>query len=310
MMDYHIPVLLQESIDGLQLKPDGIYVDATFGGGGHSREILRTLKTGLLIAFDQDPDSKASQIQDERFLFIRHNFRYLGNFLRYYGIEQIDGLLADLGVSSHQIDSPERGFSYRFDAELDMRMNPGSGETASDVLSNRSGPELENIFRKYGELPAASLLASRIVAYREKRALITVGNLTEAIGDALPKKFQAGFLSKLFQALRIEVNQELECLEELLAQGTGWLKTEGRLVIISYHSLEDRMVKNFIRAGNAEGHVEKDLFGNFYTPLKAVNRNVIVPSEEEIRKNSRARSARMRIAEKVNPDEWNRKRKI
>ncbi|HDJ32740.1 MAG TPA: 16S rRNA (cytosine(1402)-N(4))-methyltransferase RsmH [Bacteroidetes bacterium] len=298
-MDYHIPVLLQESIDGLRLKPEGVYVDATFGGGGHSREILKNLKTGRLIAFDQDPESKADHVHDERFLFVRHNFRYLKNFLRWFGFEQVDGVLADLGVSSHQLDSPERGFSYREDTALDMRMNPYILESAADVLNSRPEDELKWIFRNYGELPRAGELAAKIVAFRAVRPLATVGHLMEALEGSLPAERQAKYLSRLFQAIRIEVNQELECLKELLEQCTEVIRPGGRLVVITYHSLEDRMVKNFIRSGNTRGIIEKDLYGHFTCPFRPVNRRVIIPDRDEIRRNKRARSAKLRIAERV-----------
>ena len=298
-MDYHIPVLLQESIDGLQLKPEGVYVDVIFGGGGHSREILKNLKTGRLIAFDQDPASKADHIHDERFLFVRHNFRYLKNFLRWFGFEQVDGVLADLGVSSHQLDSPGRGFSYREDTELDMRMNTYALESAADVLNNRPEDELKRIFRNYGELPRAAELAAKIVAFRAVHPLATVGHLLEAIEGLMPAERQAKYLSRLFQAIRIEVNQELECLKEMLEQCAEVIRPGGRLVVITYHSLEDRMVKNFIRSGNIRGIIEKDLYGHYACPFRAINRRVIIPDRDEIRRNKRARSAKLRIAERV-----------
>lgn len=298
-MEYHIPVLLQECIDGLQLKPDGVYVDATFGGGGHSREILKNLKTGRLIAFDQDPESKADYIHDERFLFVRHNFRYLKNFLRWFGFQYVDGVLADLGVSSHQLDSPGRGFSYREDTELDMRMNTYAMESAADVLNNRPEEELKRIFRNYGELPRAAELAEKIVAFRAVHPLKTVGHLLKAIEGLMPAERQAKYLSRLFQAIRIEVNRELECLKELLEQCTQVIRPGGRLVVITYHSLEDRMVKNFVRSGNIRGMIEKDLYGHYTCPFRAVNRRVIVPHRDELRKNKRARSAKLRIAERV-----------
>ncbi len=299
-MKYHTPVLLQESINGLQLKPDGIYVDATFGGGGHSREILKAIKTGRLIAFDQDADSKANQIHDERFLFINHNFRYLKNFLKWKGYARVDGVLADLGVSSHQLDEPGRGFSYRVNAPLDMRMNPGAPETAADVLQNRSPAELEKIFRNYGELSNARSLAAKIEAYRAGSPVRKVEDLLAALEGALPANQQAKYLSRLFQALRIEVNHELECLEELLEQCVEMIRPGGRLVVITYHSLEDRIVKNFFRSGNTEGKIEKDLFGHYQLPFEQLNRKVIVPGTGEIGQNKRARSARLRIAERTN----------
>ena len=298
-MSYHIPVLLQESVSGLQVKHDGVYVDATFGGGGHSGEILKYLKTGRLVAFDQDPDAKANQIQNERFLFIPHNFRYLKNFLKWHGVDCIDGLLADLGVSSHHLDDPSRGFSYRYDAELDMRMNPAAQGSARDILMTRTEEDLRIIFRRYGELPNAAMLAGKIVRYRGSGNIQTVGDLTRALSGALPKTQQAKYLSKLFQALRIEVNHEMECLEELLMQCVELVKPGGRLVVITYHSLEDRMVKNFIRSGNMDGIIDKDLYGNYRVPFEQVNRKVIVPGKDELKTNRRARSAKLRIAERT-----------
>ncbi len=296
---YHIPVLLKASVDGLNIQPQGTYVDLTFGGGGHSREILSRLGTnGRLVVFDQDENAYNNRPDDERLIFVRHNFRYLSNFLRYLDIEQVDGILGDLGVSSHHFDAPERGFSFRFDAPLDMRMGKGIAITAAQIVNNYSEQELIRIFTHYGEIKKTYRLVREIVAARGASPIQTTGEL-RAIGErmVIPSE-QSKFLAQVFQALRIEVNGEMDVLKELLTQTIDVIKPGGRLVVISYHSLEDRMVKNLIRSGNCEqGEAEKDLYGQTHTPFWAVNRKVIVPDDEEIALNSRARSARLRIAE-------------
>jgi 16S rRNA (cytosine1402-N4)-methyltransferase len=297
-MEYHLPVLLEQSVDGLNIKPDGVYVDATFGGGGHSREILKRLKDGRLIAFDQDEDALGNVPDDDRIIFVRHNFRFLRNFLRYHGFQKIDGLIADLGVSSHHFDSPRRGFSFRFDAELDMRMNANADFSAKDVINSYSADDLTRVFRQYGELKNAGSLGRAIVACREKKALNAIRDLLEAISECLPRYNENQYLAKVFQSIRIEVNREIEYLKELLVQAAEALVKGGRLSVISYHSLEDRLVKNFIRTGGFGKETETDLYGNVIRPLVPVNRQAIRPDEEEIQKNSRARSARLRIGEK------------
>ena len=297
-MEYHIPVLLNESVNGLEIKSDGDYVDVTFGGGGHSREIFNRLQTGRLFAFDQDEDAAANIIHSDRFFFIRHNFKYIRNFLKHHGVEQVDGILADLGVSSHDFDVAERGFSFRFDGDLDMRMNRDSSFTAADIINSFSEEELRNVFREYGEIDNAGRLAKQLVSARSNNPVKTIGEFREIIAPCVPKALESKYLAKVFQALRIETNKEMEVLREFLEQSIGLLKPGGRLVVITYHSLEDRMVKNFIRSGDFSGKQEKDFFGNVESPLTAVNRKVIVPSDEEIEKNPRARSAKLRIAEK------------
>lgn len=297
-MEYHQPVLLKESIEGLNIKPDGIYVDATFGGGGHSKEILKNLKSGKLVGFDQDEDALANVPKDERFIFVHHNFRFLKNFLKFHEIAAIDGLIADLGVSSHHFDTPHRGFSFRFNSDLDMRMNSDAGFSARDLVNTYSQEQLTYIFREYGEIHNAKMLASRIISARNTGPLNEIRDLLEAIGDCMPRKNENQYLAKIFQAIRIEVNKEIENLKEMLMQAANLLKPEGRLVVISYHSLEDRITKNFMRSGRFEGDIETDEFGNMQRPLDPVNRKVIVPSEEEIKTNSRSRSAKLRIAVK------------
>jgi 16S rRNA (cytosine1402-N4)-methyltransferase len=296
--EYHIPVLLTESVDGLEIKANGDYVDVTFGGGGHSREILSRLKMGRLFAFDQDEDAAANVIHDERFFFIRHNFKYIRNFLRYYEVEQVDGILADLGVSSHDFDVAERGFSFRFDGDLDMRMNRDSSQSAADIVNTFSEDQLRTIFREYGEIDNAGRLAKQLVSARDAKQVKTIEQFKEAIAPCVPKFQESKYLAKVFQALRIETNKEMDVLHEFLEQSIQLLKPGGRLVIITYHSLEDRMVKNFIKSGDFSGKQEKDFFGNVESPLVAINRKVIVPDEEEIERNPRARSAKLRIAEK------------
>lgn len=296
--DYHVPVLLNESVGGLEIKADGDYVDVTFGGGGHSREIFSRLKTGRLFAFDQDEDAAANVIDSERFFFIRHNFKYIRNFLRYYGLEQVDGILADLGVSSHDFDVAERGFSFRFDGDLDMRMNRDALQTAADLVNSYSEDQLRQVFRDYGEIDNAGRLAKQLVSARSETPVKTIAQFREAIAPCVPKFQESKYLAKVFQALRIETNHEMDVLNEFLEQSIELLKPGGRLVVITYHSLEDRMVKNFIKSGDFSGKQEQDFFGNVAAPLIAINRKVIVPSEEEIEQNPRARSAKLRIAEK------------
>jgi len=299
MVIYHLPALLNESIAGLNLRPEGIYVDVTFGGGGHSRAILDQLTSGRLIAFDQDTDAAANTIIDERFTLLNQNFRYLKNNLRYLGITAIDGLIADLGVSFHQFDEQERGFSFRSDAELDMRMNRNAQVKASDILRTYGEDKLADVFYKYGELTNSRKLASAIVKARAAKPVKTVSDLMAALSGLFPSWEENKFYARLFQSLRIEVNHEMESLTEMLQQALELLKPGGRMAVITYHSLEDRLVKNFIRTGNFEGESEKDFYGNMTTPFRAVNRKVIVPTEDEIAENSRARSARLRIAEKI-----------
>lgn len=296
--EYHIPVLLSESVNGLDIKSYGDYVDVTFGGGGHSREIFSKLETGRLFAFDQDEDAAANIIQNDRFFFIRHNFKYIRNFLKHYGVEQVDGILADLGVSSHDFDVAERGFSFRFDGDLDMRMNRDSSITAADIVNSYSEDELRRVFREYGEIDNAGRLAKQLVSARSNKPVKTIGEFRDVIAHCVPKALESKYLAKVFQALRIETNKEMDVLHEFLEQSIGLLKPGGRLVVITYHSLEDRMVKNFIRSGDFSGKQKKDFFGNVEAPLIAVNRKVIVPSDEEIERNPRARSAKLRIAEK------------
>ena len=300
MTDYHIPALLHESIDGLNIQPNGTYVDVTFGGGGHSKEILTRLGDGgKLYGFDQDVEAYENVLNDDRFVFVRSNFRYLSNFLQYYQVEKVDGILADLGVSSHHFDDEERGFSFRFDSLLDMRMNRSSKLTAADVLNNYDEEQLSNLFYLYGELRMARKIASAIVFARQKKPIATVNEFLEIMDRFTYRDREKKVLAQAFQALRIEVNQELDALKEMLQQSVDCLATGGRLCVISYHSLEDRMVKNFFRSGNIEGEVEKDFYGNPLTNLKIINRKVIIPSEEEQRVNPRSRSAKLRIAEKI-----------
>jgi len=299
MIIYHLPALLTESIAGLNLRPDGIYVDVTFGGGGHSRAILDQLTSGRLIAFDQDTDAAANSISDERFTLLNQNFRYLKNNLRLLGISTIDGLIADLGVSFHQFDEQERGFSFRSDAELDMRMNRQSAVKASDILRTYEEEKLADVFYKYGELTNSRKLAAALVKARAARPVKTVSELMTALTGLVPPWEENKFYAKLFQSLRIEVNHEMDALTEMLTQALQMLKPGGRLAVITYHSLEDRLVKNFFRSGNFEGTSDKDFYGNVSTPFRMINRKVIVPAEDEIAANSRARSARLRIAEKL-----------
>ena len=296
---YHIPVLLEESIDGLNLKKGGIYVDVTFGGGGHSKEILRRMdKSCRLYSFDQDEDAERNIVRDDRFTFIRSNFRYLKSFLRYYGVNEVDGILADLGVSSHHFDDSERGFSFRFDGKLDMRMNKRAGTTAADIVNSYDEEKLADIFYLYGELKNSRKLASVIVKRRSVKPFDTIGDFLETVKPLYGKEREKKEMAKVFQALRIEVNQEMEALKEMLYSATEMLKPGGRLSVITYHSLEDRMVKNIMKTGNVEGKMEQDFFGNINTPYKTINNKVIVPDNNEIETNPRSRSAKLRIAEK------------
>ena len=308
---YHVPVLLKESVDGLGIKPDGVYVDVTFGGGGHSRVILSRLGAeGHLYSFDQDEDAEQNIVNDERFTFVRSNFRYLKNWMRYYGVEEIDGLLADLGVSSHHFDDETRGFSFRFDVPLDMRMNKRSGMTAADIVNNYSEEQLSDIFYIYGELKNARRIAAAIVKARAGKRIETTSELIQLTMDNVPSSMFNGQCSmfngqwkkdaaKLFQALRIEVNHEMDALKEMLNGARDLICEGGRLSVITYHSLEDRLVKNMMKAGNVEGKVKQDFFGRTESPFRQIGGKVIVPDEEEQARNPRSRSAKLRIGEKV-----------
>jgi 16S rRNA (cytosine1402-N4)-methyltransferase len=296
---YHVPVLLKECLSGMNIKPDGDYVDATFGGGGHSREILNQLKNGRLFSFDQDNDVSGNVINDKRFFFIMHNFRFLKNFLTYYKVDKVDGILADLGVSSHDFDIAERGFSFRFDSNLDMRMNRQTEKDAGFILNNYSEEKLGKIFREYGEISNSQKLSSAIIASRAKNQIKTTSQLLEIIKPCIPKKIENKYLAKLYMSLRIEVNNEIEVLKEFLSASLDVLKSGARLVVVTYHSLEDRLVKNFMRSGNFEGVIEKDFYGNILTPFRLINSKVIVPGDEELQLNPRSRSAKLRIAEKI-----------
>ena len=304
---YHVPVLLKESIDGLCIRPDGIYVDVTFGGGGHSRELLSRLTTGHLYGFDQDADAEdnlrardkeqgTSLCDDARFTFVRSNFRYLRNWMRYYGEEQIDGLLADLGVSSHHFDDAERGFSFRYDAPLDMRMNKRAGQTAADLLNNAAEERLADIFYLYGELKQSRRIAAAVVKARAQKPIVTTQDFLQAVSPLFQREREKKDMAKLFQALRIEVNHEMDALREMLMAATELIRPGGRLAVITYHSLEDRIVKNVMRSGNVEGKVKQDFFGRIESPFELVNNKVIVPSAEEQERNPRSRSAKLRIA--------------
>lgn len=298
-MDYHNPVLLKETVDGLNIQEDGVYVDVTFGGGGHSKEILKRLGTkGKLFAFDQDADALENTIHDDRITLIHENFRYIKRFLRFYGVKEVDGILADFGVSSHQFDVAERGFSTRFEADLDMRMNQSSSLSAYHVVNEYDEEQLKNVLLQYGELRAAPAMASLIVASRAVEPIKTSEQLKRVLKKFLPPKHENKVLAQIYQAIRIEVNQEIEALKELLLQTPDLLKPGGRLSVISYHSLEDRLVKRFIRNGLFEGEPERDVFGHFEVPLKKVG-GLIVPSKDEIKINNRARSAKLRVAEKL-----------
>ena len=294
-----MPVLRQESVDGLAVRPGGTYVDVTFGGGGHSREILSRLGAdGRLFSFDQDADAEGNIIGDARFTFVRSNFRYLANWMRYYGVERIDGLLADLGVSSHHFDDAERGFSFRFDAPLDMRMNKRDGMTAADVVNKYDEARLADVFYLYGELKTSRRLASAIAKARAAKPIATTQDLADAVAPLFKREREKKDMAKMFQALRIEVNHEMDALRQMLDAATRLLAPGGRLSVITYHSLEDRMVKNVMRTGNAEGVVRQDFYGRVLTPYSVVNNKVITPSDDEIERNPRSRSAKLRIAEK------------
>ena len=301
MSEYHTSVLLDESVTALVGSTDGVYADATFGGGGHTSEILSRLSTnGRVLAFDRDSDAIANKPDDSRLTLIRSDFRWIHNHVLYQGYKDgIDGVLADLGVSSHQFDTAERGFSFRYEAPLDMRMNQEAEKTAADIVNGYEYEDLEKILRLYGEVDNSRKIAQLICKAREASQILTTGDLGKAIESALPKFAEHKFLAKVYQALRIEVNQEMKSLEKFLSGAAASLKPGGKLVVITYHSLEDRMVKNFIKAGNITGKVEKDFFGNATAPLKAVNKKPILPQEEEIAANTRARSAKLRIAEKI-----------
>ena len=299
---YHVPVLLKESVDGLDIQPDGIYVDVTFGGGGHSKEILSRLGAkGHLYSFDQDADAEKNIVNDDRFTFVRSNFRYIENWMQYYGVEHIDGLLADLGVSSHHFDDETRGFSFRFDAPLDMRMNNRAGKTAADVLNDYSEDQLADVFYLYGELKDSRRIAKKLTKTRQQGRIETTGQLLQILGidtDSVNSQWKKD-MAKIYQALRIEVNHEMDALREMLKGATRLLGKGGRLSVITYHSLEDRIVKNVMKSGNAEGKVKQDFFGRFQSPFKLISNKVIVPSEEEQTENPRSRSAKLRIAEKI-----------
>ncbi|MFW5852189.1 MAG: 16S rRNA (cytosine(1402)-N(4))-methyltransferase RsmH [Bacteroidota bacterium] len=297
-MNYHTPVLLTESIEGLSISPQGTYIDATYGGGGHSRVILDKLQSGHLFAFDQDLESKSNLSEDSRITFINHNFAYIKNFMRFHEINSVDGILADLGVSSHHLDSPDRGFAFRFDAELDMRMNTRSEKTARTIVNTYSLDNLTKIFREYGEIKNAYSLAQRICKERHQKEIRTTGELKEIGLHFCKAHTQNKYLSQMFQALRLEVNNEIEYLKRFLRAGADLLKPKGRFVIITYHSLEDRIVKNFFKSGNTEGVISKDFYGNVETPFSLITKKIIIPNAQEIETNNRARSAKLRIAEK------------
>ena len=297
---YHVPVLLNESIDGLDIKSDGIYIDVTFGGGGHSKEILRRLgKKGHLYSFDQDPDAEKNIVNDDRFTFVRSNFRYLKNWMRYYGVDHIDGLLADLGVSSHHFDDETRGFSFRFDAPLDMRMNKRAGTTAAEILNNYDEEQLADIFYIYGELKNARKIAATIAKARNEKKIETTDDFLHVTEKLFQREREKKEMAKMFQALRIEVNHEMDALKEMLNGAKDLLCEGGRLSVITYHSLEDRIVKNMMKAGNVEGKIKQDFFGRIEAPFRLINNKVIVPSDEEQQQNPRSRSAKLRVAEKI-----------
>ncbi len=297
-MSYHIPVLLEESVNGLNIKPNGIYVDLTFGGGGHSKKILEKLDNGKLFGFDQDADAKKNIINDNRFVFVHHNFKFFKNFLKFYNVDKVDGILADLGLSSHHINNPDRGFSFRFDAELDMRMNRESLKTAKDVINNYTQEQLSNMFFKYGELRNSNKISKVIMKCRDNKQISTTFDLVNALKSVAPYKTENKFYAQVFQAIRIEVNNEINVLKDMLIQTLETLKPNGRISVITYHSLEDRLVKNFFRSGNIDGKIEKDFYGNIKSPFKLINKKVITANENEIKQNNRARSAKLRIAEK------------
>jgi len=296
---YHIPVLPGESIEGLNLHASATVVDATYGGGGHSSLILEKIKSGRLFAFDQDEDASANVIHDSRLVFVRHNFRYIKNFLKFYKVDEVDAIFADLGVSSHDFDVPERGFSFRYDGKLDMRMNQSSGTNAEEVVNTYSEDRLEMIFRLYGEIKNARRLALLIAKKRESGKIKSTAQLKEIVVECAPRAIENKYLAQVFQALRSEVNDEMDALKEFLESSLSLLKSGGRLVIITYHSLEDRLCKNFIKSGNFDGRLEKDFYGNPVSPFKMINRKVITPDADELKANSRSRSAKLRIAEKI-----------
>jgi 16S rRNA (cytosine1402-N4)-methyltransferase len=298
MDEYHVPALLEESIDGLNIQPGGTYVDVTYGGGGHSAKILERLKGGTLVAFDQDIDVKENLIDDERLIFVRHNFKYIRHFLHYYQIGQVDGILADLGVSSHDFDVPDRGFSFRYEGNLDMRMNQTSTLDASKVINEYNEEQLWTIFQEYGEIKNWRHLVSLITTSRSSESITSIGQFLKVIAPCVPAKIEKKYLAMVFQALRIEVNNEIGVLSDFLENTTELLKPGGRLVVLSYHSLEDRLVKNFMRSGRIDGIQENDFFGNRTSPFELINRKIITPGEAEILQNPRARSAKLRIAEK------------
>ena len=290
---------MQESVDGLDIQPDGVYVDVTFGGGGHSKEILSRLSPkGHLYSFDQDADAEKNIVNDDRFTFVRSNFRYITNWMQYYGVEQIDGLLADLGVSSHHFDDETRGFSFRFDAPLDMRMNKRAGQTAADVLNDYSEEQLADVFYLYGEMKNARRIAKAVCDYRRDKTIQTTADLGEVIEPLMRSEREKKDMARLYQALRIEVNHEMDALRDMLLGATKLLREKGRLSVITYHSLEDRIVKNVMKAGNVEGKVEQDFYGRVTSPFRLVNK-VTIPSDEEQQRNPRSRSAKLRIAEKI-----------
>lgn len=296
---YHIPVLLNDSVSGLITKPDGVYVDVTFGGGGHSKCILERLdKNGHLYGFDQDADTERNIVNDKRFTFVRSNFRYLKNWMRYYGVDHIDGLIADLGVSSHHFDDETRGFSFRFDSQLDMRMNKRAGKTAADILNTYEEEKLADVFYLYGEFRNSRKIASTIVKAREEKPILTTQDFIDVTEKLFVREREKKEMARLFQALRIEVNHEMSALKEMLYASKDLLSTGGRLVVITYHSLEDRIVKNMMKSGNVEGKISKDFFGRIETPFNMINNKVIVPTQDEQKQNSRSRSAKLRIAEK------------
>ena len=298
-MVYHTPALFEDSLEGLNIRPSGVYVDVTFGGGGHSRGILERLaEDGHLYGFDQDADAEGNIVNDEKFTFVRSNFRYLSNFMRYHGVSEVDGVLADLGVSSHHFDDEKRGFSFRFDGDLDMRMNNRAGQTASDILNTYPEERLADIFYLYGELKSSRKIASAVVRKRGEKPFKAISDLLEILEPFAGREKEKKFLAQVFQALRIETNQEMQVLREMLEQSLALLKQGGRLVVITYHSLEDRLVKNYMKTGNFEGRVVQDLYGNVPSPFRLVGK-LIAPSKEEIELNPRARSAKLRIAEKV-----------
>ena len=296
---YHVPVLLKESVDGLDIQPDGIYVDVTFGGGGHSREILSHLgKNGHLYSFDQDADAEKNLVADDRFTFVRSNFRYISQWMRYYQVEKIDGILADLGVSSHHFDDETRGFSFRFDAPLDMRMNKRAGQTAADILNDYTEEQLADVLYLYGELKNARRIAKAVVTYRGHQRIVTTAHLAEATEQLMRTEREKKDMARLYQALRIEVNHEMDALRDMLRGATELLREGGRLSVITYHSLEDRIVKNVMKAGNAEGKIEQDFYGRVSSPFRLIGK-MITPNQEEQERNPRSRSAKLRIAEKI-----------